>query len=105
MIKKAIPRVRRLGLPAAIVVAAAFALPAVPAAAHTELAKSTPAQDATVRGLAEVSLVFTENVRLAKVKVVDATGNEFQSGAARVAGDTVAQRVSGGMAAGKYTLA
>lgn len=96
-------RTRRFGLVVIMAVACTFF--AVPAAAHTELERSTPASGATVPEVAEVTLVFSEDVRLAKVKVVDATGTEFQSGAVRVAGDTVAQQVSDGMAAGEYTLA
>jgi methionine-rich copper-binding protein CopC len=98
------PTPRRIGLLAAIVVAV-IALFAAPAAAHAELKKSTPAKDSTVQAPSEVSLVFTERVQLARVKVSDAAGKDFQSGTPRVTGDTVTQALSGGLASGRYEVA
>jgi methionine-rich copper-binding protein CopC len=92
----------RLALLAAIIVGA-LALGA-PAAAHTELKQSTPAKGATVQELTEVTLVFTEKVRLAQVKVLTA-GKELQNGGAQVTGDTVVQSVAPDAAPGAYTIA
>jgi methionine-rich copper-binding protein CopC len=98
------PTPRRIGLLAVIVVSV-IALFAAPAAAHTELKKSTPAKDSTVQAPSEVSLVFTERVQLARVKVSDAAGKDFQSGTPSVTGATVRQGLSGGLASGRYEVA
>ncbi|HEY7489289.1 MAG TPA: copper resistance CopC family protein [Streptosporangiaceae bacterium] len=98
------PATTRLGFAAAMIVVFG-ALSAAPAAAHTELEKSTPAEGSTVRQVGKVTLVFSGAVSLARVTVHNAAGTQFQSGSARVRGHTVTQRVSGRQPAGRYTIA
>ena len=93
----------RLALIAAIV-AAFGAFFTVPASAHTKLLSSTPARDAKVTALNEVTLVFSERVTRAQVQVRDAAGGRHQAGAAQVKGATVTQKVAAGLPAGAYTV-
>src|SRR5258708_4429476 len=95
-------RIRRLGLVAAVVVAFG-AIFAVPASAHTKLLSSTPARGAKVTSLTEVTLVFSENVTLAKVLVRDTEGGRHEVGTAQAEGATVTQKVAAGLNAGAYT--
>jgi methionine-rich copper-binding protein CopC len=103
MTKTTRDRIRRLGLIAAIVVVFG-AIFTVPASAHTKLVSSTPARDARVTTLTQVTLVFSEHVTLAQVQVRDAKGGRHQAGAARVNGATVTQQVAAGLPAGAYTV-
>ncbi|MCW2913008.1 MAG: hypothetical protein JWN52_1076 [Actinomycetia bacterium] len=96
-------RIRRLGLVAAIVVAFGVIF-TVPASAHTKLLSSTPARGAKVTSPTEVTLVFSENVTLAKVLVRDAKGGRHESGTAQVEGAKVTQKVAVGLTAGPYTV-
>lgn len=75
------------------------------ASAHTKLLKSTPERDGTVSALSEVSLVFSEPVKMPKVLVRDASGTPRQTGTASAAGATVTQALPSGLAPGRYTVA
>lgn len=86
---------------------AAFVAAAGPAAAHTELISSTPADQQTVsRTPAVVALTFSESVLPMGTQVV-VTGPEgpVQVGAPKVADSTVSQDLQGGSPAGQYTVA
>jgi methionine-rich copper-binding protein CopC len=96
-------RIRRLGLVAAIVVAFG-AIFTVPASAHAELLSSTPARDAKVTSLTDVTLVFSQKVALAKVLVRDAKGGRHEAGTAQVKGAKVTQKVAAVLTAGAYTI-
>jgi methionine-rich copper-binding protein CopC len=91
--------------------ALAFALavaPAVPAAAHTELASATPRDGQTLRAAPrEVELVFTGELQREFVQVVisDAhDGGQLEIPAPSVAGSTVRQPLPA-LAAGRYLVA
>ncbi|MEU5881576.1 copper resistance protein CopC [Spirillospora sp. NPDC047279] len=94
---------RRAGIVAALV--ALFAAIFVsPAHAHTRLVSSTPGKDATAGGVAQVDLVFSDKISVAKVLVKDDKGKEFQSGEATRAGTKVTQKLNGMLPAGTYTV-
>lgn len=96
--------VRRLAL-VAVLTAALGAAAAPPALAHTRLVSSTPAKGASMPGIAEVKLVFSDKISTAKVVVKDDKNKTFQSGAAQSAGTTVTQPLTGPLPAGTYTVA
>ncbi|MFA1539146.1 copper resistance CopC family protein [Actinomadura monticuli] len=98
-------RMRRLGVVAALaLVLGAFT--ATPALAHARLVSSTPAKGQSMSGIAEVSLVFSDKISMAKVVVKDEHGKTYQAGAAEGAGtSTVTQRLTGPLPAGSYTVA
>lgn len=82
-----------------LVVVAAVAglvLGATPAAAHTTLVDSNPADEATLTGPpAEVTLEFSEPVPqdFTQVAVLDADDNHYEDGAAQVVGASITQAV------------
>jgi methionine-rich copper-binding protein CopC len=85
----------------------AFVAAAGPAAAHTELISSTPADQQTIsRTPAVVVLTFSEAVLPMGTQVV-VTGPQgpVQAGAPKVADSTVSQDLQGGSPAGHYTVA
>lgn len=90
----------------ALSAAAAGLVFAGPVSAHTALRKSTPAKNAEVDSLPEISLVFTEDInpKVVKVQLRDANGGQHEAGSPKVAGDTVTQPVSGGLTAGRYSI-
>ncbi|GAA4369637.1 copper resistance protein CopC [Actinomadura sp. NPDC048032] len=95
---------RRLGLIAAAALAfGAFTAP--PAMAHTKLVGSTPEKGRSADAVTEVTLVFSDEISLAKVVVSDGNKKEFQAGAAERAGTKVTQKLSGPLPAGSYTVA
>lgn len=96
--------VRRLGAVAALVLALG-ALTAAPALAHTRLVDSTPGKGESAESVTEVKLVFSDEIRLAKVVVTDARKKTYQSGEAERSGTTVTQRLTGPLPAGTYTVA
>jgi methionine-rich copper-binding protein CopC len=78
-----------------------------PAAAHTELISTTPADQQTVsRAPAAIVLTFDESVLAMGTQVV-VTGPQgpVQVGAPEVTDSTVSQNVQGGSPAGQYTVA
>jgi copper resistance protein C len=78
-----------------------------PAAAHTELISTTPAdQQAVSRAPAVIVLTFNESVLAMGAQVV-VTGPQgpVQVGAPEVTDSTVSQNVQGGSPAGEYTVA
>ena len=100
------PRARRillvfLGAMVALIVASR------PAAAHTELISTTPADQQTVsRAPAAIVLTFDESVLAMGTQVV-VTGPQgpVHVGAPEVTDSTVSQNVQGGSPAGQYTVA
>ena len=95
---------RRLGLVAALAVAFG-AVTAAPALAHTKLVSSTPGKGATAGPVTEIKLVFSDDIRVAKVVVKDTANKTFQAGEAARAGTTVTQKLTGTLPAGSYTVA
>ncbi|QXJ25186.1 copper resistance protein CopC [Actinomadura graeca] len=95
---------RRLGLVAALAVAFG-AVTASPALAHTKLVSSTPAKGATAGPVTEIKLVFSDQIRVAKVVVKDKANKTYQAGEAVRAGTTVTQKLTGALPAGSYTVA
>ncbi|WP_168212115.1 copper resistance CopC family protein [Actinomadura rubteroloni] len=101
------PRPRRLaalGLTAAALSGAGVAF-AAPASAHTRLVSSTPADGASVAAPAQVTLTFSDEIRVAQVVVKDAGGAQVQDGAAARAGTTVTQKLKAAVPPGAYTVA
>ena len=82
---------------------------ATPAAAHTRLVSSTPAQGAPAEAPTEVVLVFSDPVQpgLSVVSVTGADGAEHASGAPAQGGDgsAVAQALLAPLAPGSYRVA
>ncbi|SEF43271.1 hypothetical protein SAMN04489712_1012 [Thermomonospora echinospora] len=93
----------RLAALAAVLLALGVAF-AAPASAHTRLVSSSPAQDARAERVDQVSLVFSDRIRNAKVLVKDAAGTSYQSGEARLDERTVTQPLTGPLPAGAYTV-
>lgn len=96
--------IRRAGL--VVGAALGLALVAVPAAAHTELIGSTPADKATVATApAQVVLEFNQPVQqdFGQVAVLDAAGAHHEQGDTEVDGSIVTQHV-GALAAGAYEI-
>jgi methionine-rich copper-binding protein CopC len=77
---------------------------AAPASAHTRLVSSSPAQDAEAGPVGQVSLVFSDRIRTAKVLVKDAAGKSHESGEARLQDRTVTQPLTGELPSGAYTV-
>ncbi|MFC0039205.1 copper resistance CopC family protein [Actinomadura rayongensis] len=101
------PRPRRLaalGLSAAALSGAGVAF-AAPASAHTRLVSSTPAEGASVAAPAQVTLTFSDEIRVAKVVVKGADGTQVQDGAATRSKTTVAQKLKAAVPPGLYTVA
>lgn len=78
---------------------------AAPALAHTRLISSTPGKDATAANVTQIKLVFSDQIRAAKVVVKNAKGEEFQDGDAERSGKDVTQKLKGALPAGDYTVA
>ncbi|WP_067469229.1 copper resistance CopC family protein [Actinomadura macra] len=99
---------RRLGLAATLAFGATLVFGAVsapPALAHTKLVSSTPGKGATAGPVTEIKLVFSDQIRVAKVVVKDKANKTFQAGEATRAGTTVTQKLTGALPAGSYTVA
>jgi copper resistance protein C len=77
---------------------------AAPALAHTRLVSSSPAQDAEAGRVGQVSLVFSDRIRNAKVLVKDTAGKSYENGEARLADRTVTQPLTGELPSGSYTV-
>lgn len=98
--------VRRAVAVAALAVAA-VGLPAVPAAAHSELLTSLPAAGESLATPPQtVMLTFNQQVapRFAVVAVTTADGVEWTAGEPVVAGTTLSQSLRPGAAGGDYTV-
>lgn len=96
------------GLAGLLVAAAAVLGTASPAAAHSALEGSSPAdQAALAQAPTEVTLTFNEPVstQFVDVVVTGPDGAAHQDGAAAVAGDTVTQSLRTLAADGQYTIA
>lgn len=78
---------------------------AVPASAHTELLRSSPAANARVTGVYDVSLTFSDplRARFVKVQVRGDDGERYEDRAAVVEGRTVRQPVNS-LGPGSYTI-
>ena len=87
-----------------LALAAAIGL-AVPAAAHTQLVSSSPAQGATVESPASVSLTFSEALLDigAQIAVLDAQGGDHASGAVYFPEPSTAQVDVSPLDPGSYT--
>ncbi|TDD79686.1 copper resistance protein CopC [Actinomadura darangshiensis] len=95
---------RRLGAVAALVLALG-AVTATPALAHPQLVRSTPAKGQSMPGIIQVTLEFSDKIRMAQVVVKDDQGTAWQSGPAEGTGKTVTQRLREPLPAGTYTAA
>jgi methionine-rich copper-binding protein CopC len=93
----------RFGALAAVLLALGVAF-AAPASAHTRLVSSSPADNAEAGRVDQVSLVFSDRIRNAKVLVKDTAGTSYQSGEARLDDRTVTQPLTGELPAGSYTV-
>jgi len=93
----------RLGLLALVLAAL---LPASPAAAHTELTGSNPADRAKIKAPVSVELEFNDpvNASLVQVQVRDAKGVQRQKGKPQVVGRKVTQKVKADLPAGPYSI-
>ncbi|WP_214326771.1 copper resistance CopC family protein [Nonomuraea sediminis] len=76
-----------------------------PALAHDSLKSSDPAKGSTVEAVDQVSLVFSEGVRMPTVLVRGADGVAHQAGKPSVDGAKVRQALKEPLGAGKYTIA
>lgn len=80
-------------------------LAAPPAAAHTQLVRSSPGTGASVAGPDEVRLVFSEPVRAKPLTVLVAdAGHANYAGTPRVSGATVTVPLAGAPPAGRYRV-
>jgi methionine-rich copper-binding protein CopC len=78
---------------------------AAPALAHTSLKSSDPKRNARVEKLDEITLEFTESVRLPVVLVRSSGGERYEKGKPSVDGPTVTQDVADSLPPGAYTVA
>ncbi|GAB1817179.1 copper resistance CopC family protein [Herbidospora sp. RD11066] len=92
---------------AVLAVVAALLLPAAPAAAHTSLRGSDPAENTQVTSLPKVTLEFSESVRFPAVVLTGPDGERYENGKPRVEGRKVLQDVgpAAALPAGAYTIA
>ncbi|WP_061294777.1 copper resistance CopC family protein [Herbidospora cretacea] len=92
---------------AVLAVVAALLLPAAPAAAHTSLRGSDPAENAQVAVLSKMTLEFTESVRFPAVVLTGPDGERYENGKPRVEGRKVIQDVGPAQAlpSGTFTIA
>ncbi|MDP9867850.1 MULTISPECIES: copper resistance CopC family protein [Streptosporangium] len=100
-------RVQFMFLRRSAILLAAFTValwPMTAAQAHDVLKSSSPAKDARVTDISEVTLEFNREVTFPKVAVVNAAGKLFQSGQADLRGKRVIQKLSGPLPAGTYTI-
>jgi methionine-rich copper-binding protein CopC len=93
---------------AAVVVALTLyiGLASLPAAAHARLVASTPLANSVVTMLlGEITLTFSEAVKLIAYKVVDSQGQDIKGvGAARVDGNSIYIPVLGQLLDGEYMV-
>jgi methionine-rich copper-binding protein CopC len=87
-----------------LLVAAMIGVGAVPASAHTALKSSDPEKGAEVAPPTEITLTYTQSVRLPRVVLTGEDGKRHESGSAQVSGDTVTQAVNGTLPNGTYTV-
>jgi methionine-rich copper-binding protein CopC len=93
----------RTGLAGALA-AATLALGAAPASAHTALESSDPKANAEIAPPAEITLTYTEAIRLPRVVLTGPDGARHENGAPKADGDTVTQPVKGALPNGRYTV-
>jgi copper resistance protein C len=96
-------RTARIGL-VGLLAAAAVGLGAIPASAHTALESSDPKADAEVAPPTEITLTYTETVRLPRVVLTGPDGARQGLGTPTASGDTVTQPLNGTLANGTYTV-
>ncbi|TDD67467.1 copper resistance protein CopC [Actinomadura darangshiensis] len=84
-------------------VAAALALTAAPASAHTTLTAANPAKDSAVAAPSQIVLTYADPVRLPRVVVTDGSRKPYQAGTAQAVDNKVTQAV-GALPNGKYTV-
>ncbi|WP_049575448.1 copper resistance CopC family protein [Nonomuraea sp. SBT364] len=88
------------------ILAALFVLvTAAPAQAHDTLKSSDPAKDATVKSVDEVTLEFSNKVRMPFVIVRGPGDVQHQAGDPEADGPVVRQKLKGELPDGKYTIA
>ncbi|TKK83857.1 copper resistance protein CopC [Herbidospora galbida] len=92
---------------AVLAVVAALLLPSAPAAAHTSLRSSDPAENTRVTALPRVTLEFSESVRFPAVVLTGPDGERYENGKPRVDGRKVLQDVgpASALPSGAYTIA
>ncbi|WP_062443519.1 copper resistance CopC family protein [Herbidospora daliensis] len=92
---------------AVLAVVAALLLPSAPAAAHTSLRGSDPAENTRVTALPKVTLEFSESVRFPAVVLTGPDGQRYENGKPRVDGRRVVQDVgpASALPSGAYTIA
>ncbi|WP_051759193.1 copper resistance CopC family protein [Herbidospora cretacea] len=92
---------------AVLAVVAALLLPSAPAAAHTSLRSSDPAENAQVTALPKVTLEFSESVRFPAVVLTGPDGERYENGKPRVDGRKIVQDVGppSALPSGAYTIA
>ncbi|WP_395952328.1 copper resistance protein CopC [Actinomadura sp. 3N508] len=88
----------------ALAVGTVLAVSAAPASAHTALTASNPKKGSSVAAPSEIVLTYTENIRLPRVLLTDASGKQYQAGTAKAVDNKVTQPVSGALPNGKYTV-
>jgi methionine-rich copper-binding protein CopC len=93
----------RVGL-VALLATATVGLGAMPASAHTALKSSNPKANAEVAPPTDITLTYTETVRLPRVILTGPDGARKESGTPKAVGDTVTQRVNGTLPNGTYTV-
>nr|WP_062339961.1 copper resistance CopC family protein [Herbidospora sakaeratensis] len=92
---------------AVLAVVAALLLPSAPAAAHTSLRSSDPAENTRVTALPRMTLEFSESVRFPAVVLTGPDGQRYENGKPRVDGRKVVQDVgpASALPSGAYTIA
>jgi len=93
----------RVGL-VGLLAAATVGLIAVPASAHTALKSSDPKAGAEIASPTQITLTYTETVRLPRVILTGPDGTRRESGTAQAKGDEVTQPVNGTLPDGTYTV-
>ena len=89
---------------AGAVAAALLALNAAPASAHTALKSTDPEADSEVAPPSEITLTFTEEIKLPQVVLTGPDGARLRTPAPQASGDTVTQPVNGPLTDGRYTV-
>ncbi|MFC5747304.1 copper resistance CopC family protein [Actinomadura rugatobispora] len=97
------PTLLRTGLAGALA-AATLTLGAAPASAHTALKSSDPKSGAEIAPPGEITLTYTETIRLPRVVLTGPGGSRHENGPAKAVGDTVTQPVNGTLPNGTYTV-
>lgn len=89
----------------ALAVGTVLAVSAPPASAHTALTGSDPKKNSSVAPPSQIVLTYSENIRLPRVILTDASGKEHQAGTAKAVDNKVTQAVSGVLPFGnQYTV-